>query len=58
MTLDMVGSAPAGAAVGTLARREARRTVRHPVYLVLLLYFVVLGWAEVGTLAAGWAQLP
>ena len=46
MTMDMVGSAPGGLAVGTLARREAWRTVRHPVYLVLLVYFVVLGWAE------------
>jgi hypothetical protein len=42
MTLDVATSEPAGAAVGTLAKREAGRTARHPVYLVLLLYFILL----------------
>jgi len=47
MTLTVATQAPAGAAVGTLARREAWRMVRHPVYLVLLLYFVLIGGVEV-----------
>jgi hypothetical protein len=42
MTANVLGQVPAGAAVGTLARREASRIIRHPVYAVLLLYFVVL----------------
>jgi hypothetical protein len=42
----------AGAAVGALARREARRILRHPVYLLLLLYFVVLAGIEAGGLGA------
>jgi hypothetical protein len=46
MTLDVLTSAPAGATVATLARREARRTVRHPVNLVLLAYFIVLGGVQ------------
>ncbi len=48
MTLDMLArsEAPAGVAVGTLARREARRMVRHPAYLLMLSYFLVLGGAE------------
>ena len=46
MTLDVLTSAPPGATVATLARREARRTVRHPVNLVLLAYFLVLGGVQ------------
>ena len=46
MTLDVLTSAPPGATVATLARREARRTVRHPVNLVLLAYFIVLGGVQ------------
>lgn len=50
MTPDLITSAPAGGAVGVLARREAWRTVRHPVYLALLLYFGVLGAVQAGGL--------
>jgi hypothetical protein len=46
MTADLVTSAPAGAAVGALARREVWRIVRHPVYLVLLVYFSLIGRVE------------
>jgi hypothetical protein len=46
VTLDLLAYAPAGGAVGPLARREAWRTVRHPVFLVFLAYFLVLGWVE------------
>ena len=46
MTLDVLTPAPPGATVATLARREARRTVRHPVNLVLLAYFIVLGGVQ------------
>ena len=46
MTMNVATQAPAGAAVSTLARREAWRMVRHPVYLVLLLYFVLLSGVE------------
>jgi hypothetical protein len=47
MTLDLVTPGPAGATVGTLAQREARRTIRHPINLVLLAYFIVLGGFQV-----------
>jgi hypothetical protein len=46
MTLDVLTSAPGGATVATLARREARRTARHPINLVLLAYFIVLGGVQ------------
>ncbi|HEY3009331.1 MAG TPA: hypothetical protein VGJ63_14865 [Micromonosporaceae bacterium] len=42
MTVNVLSHAPAGTAIQTLAGREASRMVRHPVYVVLLLYFVVL----------------
>ena len=42
-TLTMGTRAPA---LGTLARREAWRMVRHPVYLLLLVYFVLIGGVE------------
>ena len=54
-----MSQALAGAAVGTLARREARRTARHPVYLVLLLYFLVLGGVQAASLGpAPWTMSP
>lgn len=43
MIPDLAVSAPPGAAVATLARREAWRILRHPAYLVLLVYFLLLG---------------
>jgi len=46
MTVDVAISQTAGAAVGTLARREASRILRHPVYLVLLVYFMVIAGLE------------
>jgi hypothetical protein len=46
MTLDVAAPAPAGVAVGTLAKRESWRMVRHPVYLVSLVYFLLLGGVE------------
>ena len=46
MTLNVITNDPTGAAVGTLARREAWRIIRHPVYVVLLLYSVVLDAAQ------------
>lgn len=46
MTLDVATRTPAGVAVGTLARREAWRIVRHPVYLLLLVYFGLIGGVE------------
>jgi hypothetical protein len=49
MTLNMLSRDTAGAAVGTLARREAVRIVGHPVYAVLLLYFVLLVGLEATT---------
>jgi hypothetical protein len=51
MTLNLAIQTPAGAAVGTLARREAWRMLRHPVYLVLLFYYVLL--VGVGTGSVG-----
>jgi hypothetical protein len=50
ITVTMVGGGVArtgSGVVGTLARREAYRIGSHPVYLVLLLYFLVLGVAQV-----------
>ena len=50
LTVTMAGSdiARTGTgAVGVLARREAYRIGTHPVYVVLLLYFLVLGGAQV-----------
>jgi hypothetical protein len=49
MTLNVITKDPAGAAVGALAQREAWRIVRHPVFVVMLLYFLVLS----GVQAAG-----
>jgi hypothetical protein len=49
MTTIVTTGTPAGAAVGPLAGREAWRIVRHPIYLAMLLYFVLLG----GVQAAG-----
>jgi hypothetical protein len=49
MTVNVLTRAPAGTAVGTLAWREAVRLVRHPVYAVLLLYFVVLAGIQATT---------
>lgn len=46
MTLAMATRAPTGATVGTLAVREASRMLRHPVYVVFLIYFVVLAAAQ------------
>ncbi len=43
MTLNVITNSATGTAVGTLARREAWRIIRHTVYVVLLLYNVVLG---------------
>jgi hypothetical protein len=49
MTTIVTTRTPAGAAVGPLAQREAWRIVRHPIYLAMLVYFVILG----GVQAAG-----
>jgi hypothetical protein len=49
MTTIVTTRTPAGAAVGPLAEREAWRIVRHPIYLAMLVYFVILG----GVQAAG-----
>jgi hypothetical protein len=46
MTTIVTTRTPAGAAVGPLAEREAWRIVRHPIYLAMLVYFVILGGAQ------------
>jgi hypothetical protein len=49
ITVTMTGGEVARSgsrAVGALARREAYRIGAHPVYPVLLLYFLVLGGAQ------------
>jgi hypothetical protein len=47
MTLDVIAQAPPGAAaLGPLARREAGRILRHPAYVLLLVYFCILAGAE------------
>ena len=47
MTTIVSTRSPAGAPVGPLAEREAWRIVRHPIYLAMLVYFILLGGVQV-----------